>query len=153
MSLINCLLYIVISGVLVFFIGRVFPRKLIKENAFPFKSFSFEKEGKIYDKIKIKSWKTKLPDASVIITKILPNFMPVKRIKTNSKENIEILVKESCVAESTHVFAALLSLYCIKIAKKIGMYISLIYIFLNVPFILIQRYNRPRLKKLLKKYN
>ena len=67
MKFLYCILYLIISGVIIFLIGRIYPRKWINENKFPFKSFKFEKEGKFYNKLRINKWKTKLPDASVII--------------------------------------------------------------------------------------
>ena len=91
MNLLNCVLYIIITGIVIFFIGRIFPRKLIKENKFPFKSFKWEKEGKIYDKIKIKQWKTRLPDASLIIGRFFPKFLPKKRIEGAKKQRLQCL--------------------------------------------------------------
>lgn len=147
MGLLNCVVYLIIVGIITFIGGRIFPRKWIKENKFPFESFKFEKNGKIYDKIKIKKWKTKLPDASCVLYKI----MPKKRIETKSIKKIEILVKESCIAEATHVIVGVLSWLCIYIWKKRnGFLVALLFNILNLPFILIQRYNRPRLKKVLK---
>ncbi len=151
-SLIKCLIFIIVSGMCIFIIGRIFPRKWIKENKFPFKSFKIENNGKLYDKINIRKWKTKLPDASVIITKFIPRFMPRKRIDNkshNNKNNINILVKETCIAETNHFFAGIIGLYCIKIWNGIGGWvISVVNLLLNIPFILIQRYNRPRLIKI-----
>lgn len=145
MGLLYCVAYIAIVGIIVFIGGRLFPRKWINENKFPFKSFKFEKNGKIYDYIKIKKWKTKLPDASCILYKI----MPKKRLETKSTEYAKVLIKESCIAESTHVIVGALSWICILIWKrKHGLYVAIIFNILNLPFILIQRYNRPRLKKL-----
>lgn len=149
MEFIYCVLYLIISGIIVFFIGRIVPRKWIFENKFPFKSFKFEKNGKIYEKLKVQKWKTKLPDASVIINKIVPGFMPIKRMKIKSKEYIKILEKESCIAEINHVIVSVLGLLCMRIWKKTGgKIISIAYILFNIPFIIIQRYNRPRLNKL-----
>lgn len=148
MGFVNCLIYLIVSGLCIFFIGRIFPRKFIKEKCFPFKSYKFEKNGKIYEKIKIKKWKTKLPDASVIIHKFVPKLMPEKRIRNLKKANIETLVKESCVAEMTYFLAALCGFLCVKIwYKKWGVVLSIINMICHIPFILIQRYNRPRLEK------
>jgi len=150
-SLINCVIYIIVSGLVIFILGRLFPRKWIKESKFPFKAFKIENNGKLYDKINIRKWKTKLPDASLIITKFIPNFMPKKRIdnKYKSKDNTKILIKETCIAEINHFLAGITGLYCIKIWNGTGgLVVSLLYLLWNMPFILIQRYNRPRLVKL-----
>lgn len=151
MGLINCIIYLILSGLTVFFIGRIYPRKRINENGFWFKPFKFEKSGRLYDKLKIKRWKTKLPDASVIISKIIPSFMPKKRLEGCGKDKIEILIKETCVAEATHIISGVLGLFCIRIWKKFGWIISMLWLAFNTPFVLIQRYNRPRLISALAK--
>ena len=154
MNLLNCVLFLVVSGLIIFFVGRVFPRKWIKENKFPFNDFKFEKGGKIYDKIKIKKWKTKLPDASLIIGKFFPKFLPKKRIgiKANEQEKIKVLIKESCVAESTHLFSAIVGIFCAKLWKYWGIIVSFAWFTWNMLFVLIQRYNRPRLIKAFSHY-
>ena len=58
MNFLNCLGYLLIVGIAIFLIGRLFPRRWISADRFIFRSFAFEKEGKIYDKIKISKWKT-----------------------------------------------------------------------------------------------
>ena len=136
--------YILCTSIVVFILGRVFPRKWIFEDRFPFKSFGFEKGGRIYNKIGIMKWKTKLPDASVTITKILPKFMPRKRI--DQGDQIPILIKETCIAEATHVLVAILGFGCVFIWNGIGGWIvSIVFLLFNIPFIIIQRFNRPRL--------
>lgn len=144
MQLLRTIHYILCTSVVVFILGRVYPRKWIFENRFPFKSFRFEKDGRIYNKINIMKWKTKLPDASVIITKIIPCFMPRKRLDQNNQ--IPILIKETCIAEITHVLAAILGFGCVFIWEGVGGWIvSIAFLLFNIPFIIIQRFNRPRL--------
>ena len=148
MEFLYCIIYLAIMSLTVFIIGRIYPRKWIKENKFPFKSFRFEKNGKIYEKIKIKKWKTKLPDASLLLHK----FMPKKRLETKSMDKVKILIKETCVAETTHSVAGILGFVCVLIWKKYGGWIlSIVFFLINIPFVLIQRYNRPRLLALSNK--
>lgn len=154
MYFIKCILYLLIISIIVFFIGRFFPRKWINENKFPFKSFQWEKSGKIYDNIGIKKWKTKLPDASIVLNKIIPKIYPKKRMNNKEIKKAEVLLKESCVAEGTHKVVSILGFGCILIWKSFGgVTISIIFYLFNVPFVLIQRYNRPRFMKAVKKIN
>ena len=75
-------------------------------------------------------------------------------MKNSEKEKAIILVKESCVAEGTHKVVSVLGFFCIYIWKSIGgVSVAVVFYLFNVPFILIQRYNRPRLKKLANKLN
>ncbi|MBE5749233.1 MAG: glycosyl-4,4'-diaponeurosporenoate acyltransferase [Clostridiales bacterium] len=148
MPFVYCLIYLISISLIIYVIGRIYPRKWIKENSFPFKSFKFEKHGKIYDKLKIKKWKTKLPDFSLIMHKIISKI-PKKRIENTQNANLKILIKETCIAEATHFFAMIFGFLCVKIWYKFGIIISTVFAALNVPFILIQRYNRPRLIRAL----
>ena len=146
MSFLFSLAYILSMSILVFLLGRVFPRKWLCPNSFPFKSYAFEKEGKIYGKLKIMSWKTKLPDASVLIGKIFPRFMPTKRLESEIK--IPTLIEETCIAEAAHKLAAILGFGCVAIWEGIGGWVmSLLFLLINVPFVIMQRFNRPRLIK------
>lgn len=146
MDFIYALIYILWVSIGVFLMGRIFPRKLIFPDKFPFKSFKFEENGNIYNKLQIRKWKTKLPDASVILHKICPWLIPKKRIE--SKQKISVLIKETCIAEVTHILAAVLGFGTLRICKNIkGWIVATAYLIFNVPFVLIQRFNRPRLIK------
>ena len=142
------------SGLLVFILGRVFPRKGINPDFFYFKAWKWENEGKIYEKIGIKKWKTKWPDFSNIITKIFPNIMPKKRIDMGLKEKLPILIKECCVAEGTHTICFVLGFIPLAIWPGVASAVlGVLWALTHVPPIIIQRYNRPRFKETLKRFS
>lgn len=148
MGFFRCVIYLAVTSVTIFLCGRFYPRKWIFEDSFPYKSFSFEKEGSVYDKIKIRRWKTKWPDASMVFYRLFPKHYPKKRIENGNVEKIPVLIKESCVAETTHVIASILGFGCIYIWRGAGgIIMSVLYLIPNIPPVIIQRYNRPRLKK------
>ena len=140
------------SGLLVFIIGRIFPRKWINPDNAYFKSWKWEKEGKIYEKIAIKKWKTKWPDFSNIITKIFPKFMPKKRLDMSAVEKLPILIKECCVAEANHTICFILGFIPVAIWPGVASAVlGVLWALTHVPPIIIQRYNRPRFNTMLKK--
>ena len=142
------------SGLLVFILGRVFPRKWINPDFFYFKAWKWENEGEIYEKIGIKKWKTKWPDFSNIITKIFPNIMPKKRIDMGLKEKLPILIKECCVAEATHTICFVLGFIPLAIWPGVASAVlGVLWALTHVPPIIIQRYNRPRFKETLKRFS
>ena len=61
------------------------------------------------------------------------------------------MIEETCVAELTHGLLCIAGLVLLAIWPGTGgVILTVIYIvFGNLPFLLIQRYNRPRLQKLL----
>lgn len=145
----KCVLYLAITGVIAFFVGRLLPKKWFRAETFPYRSFGFEKNGQIYDKLYIRQWHNKVPDMS----KILPKIMPAKNLSGDYQSRLPRMLQETCIAELIHTLLCVTGLYCLKLYPGIGGVIILIlYITLfNLPFIVIQRYNRPRLQRLAKR--
>ena len=133
--------YVAIIGALSNFVALFIKRERIKEDKFPFKSFKWEKDGKVYDKIKIRKWKSRVPDVS----RVLKFMLPKKVAAGSTSKDIRALVKETCVAEIIHCALIILSLAVIFICPgKEGFVLFLLCLLVNLPFIFIQRYNRPQ---------
>ncbi len=135
-------------GLIFFVIGEMLPRKSFNYTAFPFRSFKWEKDGRIYQKIGIQKWKDHLPDMSRYV-----KAMFAKKITSpRDPQYTHRLILETCVAELIHDVLILLS----PIFRKylIGIYgdiAALLCVLGNLPFVLIQRYNRPRLVRLMER--
>lgn len=146
----NCCLYIAAMGLVGFFAGRLLPKRWFDYDAPPFRALSFENGGHFYRKLGIHRWHKRLPDMS----RILPGLMPPKRVVAHiSAEQAEIMVQETCIAECIHVVLSLLGLALPFLwPGPGGILFCAVYILAgNVPFILIQRFNRPKLRMLLDK--
>ena len=147
MDFLYCFIYLAIIGTITFFVGRILPKSWFNYDCFPYKCFEWEDGGKIYDKIKIKKWQNKLPDMS----KIFKKLMPAKKIVSIKHERIELMIKETCIAEVAHLALMIMGFGCASIWEgKGGVVISIVYFIVNIPFVLIQRYNRPRLRRILR---
>ena len=145
MVILNCIVWLTLVGIMGFLLGRLLPDKWMTPQKWPFGCFSFEKNGQIYEKLGIRKWQKRLPDMS----RILPFMMPAKNLKGAYKERLEVMIRETCVAETVHIICCICGLHCLRIWPGIGgILICAIYTLLNLPFILIQRYNRPRLIRL-----
>lgn len=119
---------------------------MLHEDAFPFRPYRFERDGAIYNKIGIKKWQNSVPDMS----KILPDRIPAKKLTGDLCKRVPVMIKETCVAELIHIVLCVLSLFCLAIWRGTGgIIVTALYILGNLPFILIQRYNRPRFVRLL----
>lgn len=142
----KCFWYLIITGIISFFVGRLLPKKWFRPDLFPYRSYKFEQEGRIYDKLNIRKWQNKVPDMS----RILPKWMPAKNLSGNYRERLPRMLQETCVAELIHSLLCITGLYCIKLWPGFGgvVIVMLYIVFFNLPFIIIQRYNRPRLIKL-----
>lgn len=84
------------------------------------------------------------------MSRILPGLMPPKAIQGKpSAAELETMVKETCVAECIHSLLCLAGLVCLRLWRGFGgLIVALLYALGNLPFILVQRYNRPRLQRL-----
>jgi len=63
------------------------------------------------------------------------------------------MLQETCVAEMIHSLLFVAGFHCLKLYPGTGgaVVVFLYNTFLNLPFIIIQRYNRPRLARLEKR--
>ena len=139
-----CVIYIAVLGVLSFIIGRLLPKGWFHADKFPYKTAAGEQ--KIYQTLRVKSWQSKVPDMS----RLFRHIMPAKKMTAETVADIPRMLEETCVAELTHTLLSILGLAMLWLWPGWGgIIVTIIYILLgNVPFIIIQRYNRPRLQRL-----
>ena len=149
MKLLKCACYLALTGTVGFFVGRLIPKEWIKPETGWVRSFSFENNGAVYEKLGIRKWHKKVPDMS----RILPALMPAKNLSGDYGERLPVMIQETCVAEIVHITVSIAGLRCLWMWPGVGgVTVTAIHIILlNLPFILIQRYNRPRLIRLQKK--
>ena len=139
-----CVIYIAVLGILSFIIGRLLPKGWFHADKFPCKTAAGEQ--KIYQALRVKSWQCKVPDMS----RLFRHIMPAKKMTAETVADIPRMLEETCVAELTHTLLSILGLAMLWLWPGWGgIIVTIIYILLgNVPFIIIQRYNRPRLQRL-----
>ena len=142
------LLLLAIIGPIFFVIGELLPRKNFDYTAFPYRPFGWEKNGEIYRRIHIHKWKDRVPDMS----KHVKTMFAKEIVSPRDPEYTRRLILETCVAELTHYMLIFISPIFTQHLTGIYGYIGMIvYALGNLPFILIQRYNRPRLVRLMEK--
>ena len=148
MGFVKCAVYLIFLGLIFFAAGRLMSKMPLPVNCKLFQSLPFENEGRVYNKLKVKEWKGCVPDMS----RILPSVMPPKRVSINDGvPTLELLLKETCIAEITHELLCFFGFVCTLIWRGLGGFCaSLIYMLGNLPYIIIQRFNRPKLRKLLR---
>lgn len=142
MSFIYAVLYIAALGILSHFFGQALPRARFDAGRFPYRAAKWENGGKVYEKLGIKHWKDHLPDMS----KIMPDMVK-KKMSAVKEQGMDVLIEETCVAECVHWTLIVLSLGIFAFWRDAWAVVFwLVYNILgNLPFIIIQRYNRPRL--------
>ena len=143
MHLLHCFFYLAATGIFGFLLGRLLPKRWFSAECFPFRSQPWEE--KLYRLLRVKQWQNKLPDMS----RIFPKLMPAKRLTPQTMTDLPRMIEETCVAELIHWLLWLVSPVLLVVMKKPwSIVMTVLYGLSNLPFILIQRYNRPRLLRL-----
>ena len=146
----RCALYLLTLALLAHPVGQALPRRWFDGGRFPYACYKWEKQGKLYTRIGVDRWKTLVPDMS----RILPDMVRKQVTPTAvTAAQAAVLVQETCVAECVHWALTLLSAGIFFLWRSgWAALLWLVYNVLgNVSFIVIQRYNRPRLQKLAEK--
>jgi glycosyl-4,4'-diaponeurosporenoate acyltransferase len=114
-----------------------------------YKQRKWEKNGKIYVRtFRLKKWKKKLPDGAALFKK---GFQK-KHFKGIDNIYLDNFIRETCRAELTHLIMFLLSpVFFIWNIWWVGIVMIIYAILVNLPCIIIQRYNRIRLKRVYSK--
>lgn len=148
-SFLSCAIYYAATGIASFILGRLLPKSWFHPQSFWFRSRRFEQNGKFYEKLGIRRWQRRVPDMS----KVCPWAMPAKKLAADFRAQLPRMLEETCVAEFIHCLLCITGLYGLKLWPGpcgLVMYVLYVAIF-NLPYILIQRYNRPRLLRLQQK--
>ena len=97
---------------------------------------------------RIRQWKDKLPDGTVIAKKGFDK----SRLAQQQKDYLEKFVIETRRAELTHWLLMVPAPFFFLWNPAWAGWVMIVYALLaNCPFIMIQRYNRPRLERVLRK--
>ena len=146
--LLKGVLYLLALSLLAHPVGQALPRRWFFGDRWPWAPAPFEKEGRFWRKLGVHRWKDKVPDMSRLL-----GDMVKKQLAPDGKTDYALLVQETCVAECVHWALTLLSAGIFFLWRSgWAALLWLVYNVLgNVSFIVIQRYNRPRLQKLAEK--
>ncbi len=131
-------------------IALLLPDRTYTPDRFFFKAHRFEREGRLYDQLfKVSRWKGLLPDGGMVwksrgfAKKHLTDFSPL---------NLNRFLIESARGELTHWLAILPFWVFGFFMPPIAIWLMLLYaLAVNMPCILAQRYNRPRIKRVMER--
>ena len=140
-------LFIAFSGLFAGVLFAIIPRTIFLKCEKYFPLLKYEQNGKFYNRVfKINLWKDKLPQFSEL-TKI--GFSKTS-LNNSSPEYLKAFHAETIRAEITHLFLIITSPLCFYFNTKIFTLLTFFSIILgNIPFLMIQRYNRARIRNLI----
>ena len=116
MEFLHCVIYLAAVGAAAFVVGRLLPCGWPDPNRGWWRSFPAEREGRIYEKLHIRRWQKRVPDMS----RILPRFIPAKKLEGRDLQRLPEMIRETCVAELIHLLLCLAGLHCLRIWRGVG---------------------------------
>ncbi|MBR2020207.1 MAG: hypothetical protein IKA05_07390 [Clostridia bacterium] len=140
MPFLKSVLYVLALGIAAHYIGEALPRNWFHWDRFPYKPQKWERGGDVYEVLRIQDWKDHMPDLSRVMKDMLP-----KRVgMCPTSADVWALIRETCVAEAVHVVLCFLAPGVYLFWKNaVGWFLTALVVLGNLPFIMIQRYNRP----------
>lgn len=144
----NVLIFIAVS-LIISLIAERLPARFYDYKKRLYRERKWEEGGRIYERFFfVKKWKSKLPELSDYIKTIFSK----KHLQSLKGDYLSVFLEESCKAEFTHWVIILSSLlFYFSTDLFTASRILFLAAALNMPYIIIQRYNRPRIIRLLKK--
>ncbi|PCQ20676.1 glycosyl-4,4'-diaponeurosporenoate acyltransferase [Mammaliicoccus sciuri] len=152
-KIIDNALYWFIAQMIIAQLGTRISYKFLEKDNKYFRSWNFEKEGQLWQQlVKVQNWKDYLPDGQHINRNIKS-----KATFDFSKNVYEIqqFILETRRAEILHMMSIFPIIAFYKSSKSVKIINFAYVVIANVPCIIVQRYNRPKLigiyNKLLKR--
>lgn len=126
---------------------RIVPKKIFNPANKVFRVKS--KEKKFYEKLKIRNWKSKVPEAGK-----LGGFKKDKLYDPKNPEYLRKFLVESCIAEAIHSLSICWGIASLLLIPKnlilpLGIPLMLFNVFVHIFPVMIQRYIRPKLLRTL----
>ena len=134
-------------SLLITYLSLKLPDRIYDYRSWFYRERKWERRGRIYQSLfRVKAWKNRMPELSDFVKSVYPK----KHIGKYSRKNLTVYLKESCRAELTHaaiICSSLLFRFWNDIVDTL--IVLLIAFLINMPYIIIQRYNRPRITAML----
>jgi len=142
-TIISLLVLVVIDAVCALFVRYCLPKKVFN----PFlKCYRVGKvERKFYEKIGIRKWKDRIPEAG----QMFANFSKTEVADMTNNEYVIKFMSETIYAEIMHwlsmIFSFLIIFIDLRLSLTVGLPLVIGNMILNLMPVLVQRYNRPKL--------
>jgi len=127
------------------------PVTYFANDSFLFRIRKWENNGRIWNEwFKVKAWKHYIPDGK----RLIGNGFEKKQLKEKSREYLSQFLMESRRAELTHWISIIPAPFFFLWNPIWAGWVMIVYaLVFNIPIILTQRYNRPRLKRALERFS
>ena len=127
--------------------GTRLPATVLDHRRWLFRTRPWERSGAIYQRLfRVRGWKSALPSGGTVF----PGGFSMRQIASRQPDYLQRWLLETCRAELTHWMSILPSaLFFLWNPRPLGVAMVVYAVLVNVPCIIVQRYNRPRLMQIL----
>ena len=102
----------------------------------------WERGGRVYERIGIRRWKDRLPEAGAVFT----GGFSKRRLASRDRSYVDRFLAETCRAEFAHwTMMALTPIWFVLFDPLVGVLNVLYALGANLPCLIVQRFNRGRL--------
>jgi glycosyl-4,4'-diaponeurosporenoate acyltransferase len=131
------------------YLSILMPDRWFDPGSVLFRTYSWEQEGYIYDRwLQVKLWKDSVPSGGSLFRR----GFAMQHLKTREPDALKQWLIETCRAEACHWIAILpAGLFFLWNPPAVGWCMVLYALTFNLPLIIVQRYNRPRLRALYRR--
>ena len=140
---------VIIDAVCALFVRYCLPKKVFNPFLKVYNVGKFER--KFYEKIGIRKWKDRIPEAG----QLFANFSKTEIADMTNNVYVHKFMSETIYAEIMHWLSALFSFLIVfidlRLALTVGLPLVIGNVILNLMPVLVQRYNRPKLMVLYKR--
>ena len=125
-----------------------FPAAVLEHRLWPYRTRAWERGGAIYDQLfRVKAWKARLPSGGGML-----GGFSMTRMVSHDVAHLERWVLETCRSELCHwVAIAPALLFFLWNPPAVGIVMIVYALAFNLPLVIVQRRNRPRLLALIKR--
>ncbi|NPV09913.1 MAG: hypothetical protein HPY83_18370 [Anaerolineae bacterium] len=147
LALVNAIVWVVIHLSVGYLAARVDEARF-DPGHWLFRSRAWERDGVLYQRLlRVRRWKGLLPSGGTVF-----GAFTIHRLRSHDRAYLSRWLAESCRAEMTHWVAILPVVLFLLWNPPLAWAMNMVYaIVANVPCIIAQRYNRPRVLHLLRK--
>jgi glycosyl-4,4'-diaponeurosporenoate acyltransferase len=125
------------------------PSRYFARETWLFRPRRWEQQGQVYDRLfRIRRWKDSLPEAGAMFA----GGFNKRALGSRTPDRMEQFIGETRRAELTHWLPVLLSFsFFAWNVPSVAIWMPIVGFLGNLPFIMVQRYVRPRLQRLSRK--
>lgn len=130
-------------------VGHLVPGEVFSADRAWWRIRAFEHDGRLWSRrLRVERWKDRLPEAGAW----LPGGVSKRQLRSRSASDLELLARETRRAEAVHVASGVAGVLATLWNPPLLVAANVLFALgFESPFVIVQRYNRARLERVLRR--